>query len=164
MRVVTWNMGYAIGGSAYGRHHDRAWRTLLELDPDVALVQEARPPSWVSDNGATVVGRPRNEGGDFQTVIWSKSRPLDPISPVAELEPPVGGQLVAARTVDDQGHPIVVASMLAHTGTPPQEPFETLAPETRAFLPADRNVWHQDLLLAAGRGWREEGGSWPPAT
>lgn len=42
MRIVTWNMGSNIPASSYRKHHDEAWRYLIEvLRPDVALVQEA---------------------------------------------------------------------------------------------------------------------------
>lgn len=42
MRVVTWNMGCGPSASQYRKSHDEAWDYLLrELQPDVALVQEA---------------------------------------------------------------------------------------------------------------------------
>ena len=46
MRIITWNMAAGFGFDA--TRHERSWRCLLELDADVALVQEAVIPSWAS--------------------------------------------------------------------------------------------------------------------
>jgi endonuclease/exonuclease/phosphatase family metal-dependent hydrolase len=50
MKIVSWNIG-----AGYGRWHedtdlhDRAWRWLDEVEPDLALLQETRPPAWTKD-------------------------------------------------------------------------------------------------------------------
>lgn len=44
MRVVSWNLGHGFG---FKRTHERAWRYLEGLDPDLALLQEVHPPDWV---------------------------------------------------------------------------------------------------------------------
>ena len=46
MRVVSWNLARNTT-SRSNAVHDRAWHFLAALDPDVALVQEAVPPSWI---------------------------------------------------------------------------------------------------------------------
>jgi endonuclease/exonuclease/phosphatase family metal-dependent hydrolase len=50
VKVLSWNLG-----AAYGRWrddaalHDRAWHWIASLDPDIALLQETRPPEWACD-------------------------------------------------------------------------------------------------------------------
>jgi endonuclease/exonuclease/phosphatase family metal-dependent hydrolase len=44
MRFITWNMGKAFEQRCRDSH-DRSWKTLLGLNPDVAFVQESRRPS-----------------------------------------------------------------------------------------------------------------------
>lgn len=151
MRLVTWNMGCAFPGSGYMAHHERAWRALMDLDPDVALLQEARPPEWVTNNGASVVGRPRNDGGSFHTLIWSRNRKLQPLETSMELVTLIQGQMVAAETTDDLGRPLLVASLHAQTGAWPQEPFAALSKRVRDLLPEGRDIWQQDVMLAEAR-------------
>ena len=46
LRIATWNLGYW----QYRKHHDDAWEYLRkEIKPDIALLQECRPISLVSD-------------------------------------------------------------------------------------------------------------------
>jgi hypothetical protein len=52
MLAVSWNLGYAFG---YKPTHERAWHYLAALDPDLAFLQEARPPSWAAGKW-TVLG------------------------------------------------------------------------------------------------------------
>jgi len=49
MRVVSWNLGVAFN---FRRTHDQAWQYLVELDPDIALLQEVDPPAWTDDRWA----------------------------------------------------------------------------------------------------------------
>ena len=47
MKIVTWNLGYW----QHAKYHDEAWGYLCnELRPDLALLQEVKPPSWVSQD------------------------------------------------------------------------------------------------------------------
>jgi hypothetical protein len=47
MRVVTWNLAHW----SHQARHDDAWRWLVEhLRPDIALFQEAIPPSWLEQD------------------------------------------------------------------------------------------------------------------
>jgi hypothetical protein len=65
MKVVTWNMGYWGHASA----HDAAWHWLLdELSPDIALLQECRPPDWVSESGRRVLFDPAYPGTPNQAL------------------------------------------------------------------------------------------------
>jgi hypothetical protein len=43
LRVVSWN----LGGTFFAAQRERAWHYLCALDPDIALLQEARPPEWI---------------------------------------------------------------------------------------------------------------------
>lgn len=59
MRVVTWNMAYW----SHRRHHEAAWRWLLEeLRPDLLLCQEAVVPEWVAAEHAVVWSRAYDGG------------------------------------------------------------------------------------------------------
>ena len=48
MKILCWNLG-----AAYGRWcddpslHERAWHWIAAVDPDLAFLQETRPPEWV---------------------------------------------------------------------------------------------------------------------
>ena len=45
MKVLTWNLGYW----QFSRHHDKAWSYLCnDIKPDLALLQEVKPPPWIS--------------------------------------------------------------------------------------------------------------------
>lgn len=58
MRVVSWNLARnSVGRSNIT--HERAWRFLEALDPDIALLQEVDPPDWVAarDGWTLVPGR-----------------------------------------------------------------------------------------------------------
>src|SRR4051794_21546377 len=79
MRVITWNMGI---GPRFGNReaHDQAWHYLLGLAPDLALVQEALPPTWVRSEGAIVQG-PFKQWG---SAIFSPRYPLAPYNLPAE--------------------------------------------------------------------------------
>ena len=44
MKILTWNLGYWQHSS----HHDQAWVYLCnDIKPDLAFLQEVKPPSWV---------------------------------------------------------------------------------------------------------------------
>ncbi len=44
MRILTWNLGYC----QHSFHHHEAWAYLCnDIKPDLAFLQEVRPPSWV---------------------------------------------------------------------------------------------------------------------
>ena len=53
MRIISWNMA---GGFAYDADkHERAWRYLKDLDPDVALLQEVVIPAWAEGHWPSIV-------------------------------------------------------------------------------------------------------------
>ena len=67
MRLIVWNMaaGYGYGAA----EHETAWRYLEELDPDIALLQEAVPPAWAFERWAGLVAAPKYRG----TVPWGSA-------------------------------------------------------------------------------------------
>jgi len=69
MRIVTWNLGYWQHSS----DHDKAWDYLCNyIKPDIALLQEVKPPSWPPRH--TIVFEEINRG--WGTAIYSPSLPL----------------------------------------------------------------------------------------
>jgi hypothetical protein len=72
MRVITWNMGMGPRFGSREVPHDQAWHYLLGLGPDLALVQEALPPTWVRAEGAVIQG-PFKQWG---SAIFSPRYPL----------------------------------------------------------------------------------------
>lgn len=59
LRIVTWNLAANTVSRSWGVHVS-AWRALIGLRPDIALVQEALPPpTWLIRDGA--LARDRSE-------------------------------------------------------------------------------------------------------
>jgi endonuclease/exonuclease/phosphatase family metal-dependent hydrolase len=56
VKILCWNMA-----AAYGRWrdepelHERAWHWVAAVDPDLAFLQEVRPPAWVADRWKLVI-------------------------------------------------------------------------------------------------------------
>jgi hypothetical protein len=71
MRVVSWNMGCAT--KRYCSVRDEAWRFLLGLEPDIALVQEAMLdlPAWLEAEGTLFI---RPAFGDQR---WGSAEPVN---------------------------------------------------------------------------------------
>ncbi|MGD8486490.1 MAG: hypothetical protein PVH07_07630 [Chloroflexota bacterium] len=87
MRVVSWNLAAGTTSRSAGIH-DRAWRYLEELDPDVALLQEVVPPDWARERADwRLVHRPFVR---WVTAILARA-PLR----LVELEGPADGELDA---------------------------------------------------------------------
>jgi len=107
MLIVSWNMGCGPR-SRYRRTHEDAWRYLLALRPDVALVQEAllksAPPPPL---GTTFWGSDR--GTDSGTAIFVRSGVV--AEPFAIRSP---GSYASAISVYSSGLPLLIASV--HVG------------------------------------------------
>ena len=66
MRILTWNLGYWQHSS----QHDKAWDYLCnDIKPDIALLQEVKPPSWLPRS--TIVFEEINRG--WGTAIYTPS-------------------------------------------------------------------------------------------
>jgi len=69
LRILTWNLGYW----QYSSHHDKAWDYLCnDLKPDVALLQEVKPPGWLPVHRIVFEEITRGWG----TAIYAPSFPL----------------------------------------------------------------------------------------
>ena len=119
LRVVSWNIA---------RRHE-AWSRLLEMDADVALLQEAaKPPSEVAEQvdvspglwytGGADVDRPRLwrtavvKLSDRIEVEWIEAKPIAEARP-REFALSRAGTLAAASVTPPGGEPFVVVSMYA---------------------------------------------------
>ena len=100
MRVVTWNMGYWL----HRGQHDDAWQYLRdELKPDIALLQEVRPPPM--NPGEEVVFE--GIAGGWGTAIYSTVGPL-----ASGVYPRYPGRIAGAH-VDLDGSSVALASVHA---------------------------------------------------
>lgn len=103
MRIVTWNMNYM---SRKDRHED-AWNYLIdELHPDIALVQEARPPTNFSFD-SRLLWHQILDRGDWGSGIYSKNYPLREI----DFENSYPGSLVGAEIKLPNGEMMAVFSL-----------------------------------------------------
>jgi exonuclease III len=101
LKVATWNMGYW----SHKKVHDEAWGFLMdELAPDIALIQEARPPAGVDPSGMTWCPVKRRNGKVEQwgTGIVTKGLPINCL--LVECSHP-GGLVAAEVSIPD--HPAV---------------------------------------------------------
>jgi hypothetical protein len=104
VRIATWNMGF--NDYAYRPRHDEAWRFLVdELQPDLALVQEAIVPEWAQRQFRVAEGK-AFLGGTWGSAVLS----LNPVEKL--LAAWERGSVVAAR-VDVSPMPLVAVSLQA---------------------------------------------------
>jgi hypothetical protein len=52
--------------------HERAWEFLREADPDVALLQEVRPPDWAREHWGPFLIAPIGPGTAWGSAIVSR--------------------------------------------------------------------------------------------
>lgn len=112
MRVVSWNMG---ANAVRKEFHDGAWSYLLGsggLDADIALVQEAIPPAWLTNQHELHWARawPNSPGHVWGTGIVAKKG--FGLAPVDRAVPDT--RFVMARVRTDTAE-FVVVSIHAHT-------------------------------------------------
>ena len=117
MKIVSWNIA----------RRDEPWRWLLDMDADVALLQEARPPppdvagrvevdpaDWVTA-GPTPIRRWRAAVvrlSDRVTVEWIEGKPVAEAGS-GDLPISVPGTLAAAHVTPHGGKALIIASMYA---------------------------------------------------
>ena len=117
MKIVSWNIA----------RRDEPWRWLLDMDADIALLQEARPPpadvadkvevdpaDWLTA-GPEPVRKWRTAVvrlSDRVTVEWIEGKPVAEAGS-GDLPVSVPGTLAAAHVTPRGGEPIVIASMYA---------------------------------------------------
>ena len=106
LRVATWNMGY---WTHKGAHAD-AWSFLVDrIAPDIALVQEARPPSDIDPTGLVWHPVLRKDGKqeEWGSGILTRGLPLTELS----FENSHPGSLVGAEVALPNGLPLTTFSM-----------------------------------------------------
>ena len=125
MRIVSWNIA----------RRDEPWRWLLDMDADLALLQEAAPPPEdVADRVEVNPGPFEITGGyrqpqQWRTAIvrlsdrikveWIESRPIA-VADTSAFAVSIPGTLAAARVTTPDGEPLFVVSMYAQWLTPHQ--------------------------------------------
>ena len=101
MKILTWNLGYWQHSS----HHDEAWDYLCnDIKPDMAFLQEVKPPSWVPHRTLSFEEITRGWG----TAIFAPSLPLS--KKVFSLYP---GRVASASIVLNKNLSLFVASIHA---------------------------------------------------
>jgi exonuclease III len=101
MRILTWNLGYWQHSS----QHDKAWDYLCnDIKPDIALLQEVKPPSWLPPS--TIVFEKINRG--WGTAIYTPSFPL-----LRGYFPNYPGRVALASTTLNGVFPVLIASIHA---------------------------------------------------
>jgi endonuclease/exonuclease/phosphatase family metal-dependent hydrolase len=99
MKVLTWNMGYWLHREAHGK----AWNFLLnEIQPDIALLQETKPPTNLEKK--SILFKPVRDWGTglFSTSVIGKEIPLNDYP----------GRVAAAK-IESLGSSIVAISIHA---------------------------------------------------
>jgi len=168
--VVTWNLAYWTPGAFNSiPNQQRQWRFLLDLDPDVMLVQECRLEDLAAVDGATpyrVIGARPGKWTACSAVV--AKRDLDPVP--AERPGPwfefLSGYLALATIATDIGQ-LLVASV--HTPAKVvTDPCLSDADHGALCRPGVGRAWHNDLAFAAIEELPKEagfivGGDWNTA-
>jgi exonuclease III len=154
MKLISWNMAGASPRISKSRFED-SWKYLLEKNPDIALVQEARIPQWVSEK-YNVVWEKAYDNKSWGSGILSKY-PIMKTFDVPALEPQLEsllrqfrGQAVGA-VVDLPGWgETVVVSVHSPARTIPLSEFH---PEILPVIKLKLNpkVWRADVIYGALR-------------
>lgn len=152
MKVVCWNMRRATAASA-------AWDYLLELNPDLALLQEVSsiPPGVSSAYATLSATSPTKSGGRqrFSTVILARAPEVEPFQLTSDIDwvqeelARFSGNLLACRT-EVCNLPLTVVSV--HSPAWPID-AERLAPHDVSVIKLKQNprLWVTELLWAAVR-------------
>jgi endonuclease/exonuclease/phosphatase family metal-dependent hydrolase len=101
MKILTWNLGYWL----HSFHHHEAWAYLCnDIKPDLAFLQEVKPPSWVPRH--TLIFEEIKRG--WGTAIYAPSLTL--LKEAFSLYP---GRVAVASIVLNKSLSIFVASIHA---------------------------------------------------
>lgn len=115
MRLVTWNLGCAYGGT-YKASQPRCWQQLLAWEPQIALIQETLEPIGVIDRDRyvfTPYGWSQSHARPVGTLVYAASGALAPIELALDRQLP--GQVTAATLDTGSSRPLVLASIHAAT-------------------------------------------------
>jgi exonuclease III len=101
MKILTWNLGYW----QHRPQHEKAWEYLCkDIKPDIALLQEVKPPSWLPPN--TIIFEPVYRG--WGTAIYTPSLPV-----VRGSFTGYPGRIASATTTSDSDFSLFIASVHA---------------------------------------------------
>lgn len=119
MKVLCWNLG-----AAWGRWrddpalHDRSWHWIAALDPDLAFLQEVRPPAWAAERWDLQVGPHQFFASALLTRPGTDLRPV--ALPVGGALEGLGSYLATAELVLPDGTSILVSSVHTPTRVAPE--------------------------------------------
>ena len=145
MRVVSWNLGVAY---SFKHCHERAWHYLAALDPDIALLQEVKPPAWASERWDLEMGAYKHWG----SAIVAK-RGLGLTSAPGQREGVLGhfGSYLATATVTPAaGVSLLVASVHTSARVVSQDALAGLDADA-VRRPSVDVPWRNDLAYSAYR-------------
>jgi endonuclease/exonuclease/phosphatase family protein len=143
LKIATWNMGNRP------RVADDAWKHLLSMEPDIALVQEAHIPTWVRETHNVVESQPPTRRL-WRSAIVSR---LPVTASPAELPMPdvlQGYVATALLTFSAISEPWFIASV--HASPRPLENDTGPDFEHTAIRRPSVVAWHSDLAFAYLKG------------
>jgi endonuclease/exonuclease/phosphatase family metal-dependent hydrolase len=158
LRLITWNMGYAME-EGYRRRHEDAWKYLLEeLDPHIALLQETKPPAVYRDHlglhwaraydsqewgtGLFVQGLGTESEELDEADGWIRGLPAEPMDRVKKLP----GWVASLRVALPDGTWAVVVSI--HSPNKPIERRRLEGVDTSTMvLSVQDDLWLLDVLF-----------------
>ena len=150
MKIVSWNLG-----AAWGRWrddpalHDRAWHWIAALDPDLAFLQEVRPPAWATERWGLLVGPHRYFASALLTRRGTDLRPV--ALPVGGALEGLGSYLATAELRLADGSSLLVASVHTPARVAPESGHPGLD-RARIARATVGKPWWNDVAFA---GFRE---------
>lgn len=158
MKIISWNMARAIRPK--GMDTD-PWTVLETLNPDIALLQEAKvPPSTFGGHFHMV-----NTNRGWGTAIWSKypfswtgNFPNGSESLNEKIKEALAGYVASAVIGLSSSCSLSVTSVHAYPAAVKKQYLEDFPIES-VKLPSESNVWPGDLIWWSTRFLPSEGGS-----
>lgn len=144
MKVMCWNLSFGPRGD--GSAHEKAWRYVLEdVRPDLALVQQARPPDASGGSFRYVAPDP----DDPWASVVATNLPVERVAAApASVLARLGASIACTRVRLPGGEPAVVASV--YTKAAPVSPKDLVGVDVQAVRRSGQDeVWHNDLAFAA---------------
>jgi exonuclease III len=154
MRVIIWNFAGGSPGK-FGGQHEEAWRYLLSLKPDIALLQEAIIPKWVTTEW-NVVWAPAYAKKKWGSAVVTHL-PIIKQFDVVALEPELsellekfGGQVVGANIQSGIGQELIAISVHAPAR---KVQLNQIPASMLAAIKLRRNpyIWRADVIFGALR-------------
>jgi endonuclease/exonuclease/phosphatase family metal-dependent hydrolase len=151
VNVLCWNLGAAAGRwRDEPSLHDRAWHWIAAVDPDLAFLQETRPPAWA---------RERWEVLTLSYHFWASAIVGRQGSPLRVVAPPSGGVLDKAGSYHAfaelelaSGDPLLLASVHTPPNEAPSWGYREHFRREEIARPSVCKPWWNDVAFA---GFRE---------